>query len=198
MSISISAFLSTSCLGGGQGADAASTRPIYLGNGTIIAVGSSDMIMPVRDLVSSKAGLIRKRVAYPAALLRYFYRKLWGMRSLIQSLSLPNERYRGALLRGRSSPWTQGIRMRRRQRTSFFRQKTGCQLMPRFFGHRYRRTRKSFSTPFKGVIDLKTIEAYKRLYAISRPSDFPAEAGWRKPTQVFDLSCRKFCQRAIL
>ena len=36
--------------------------------------------------------LIRKRVAYPAALLRLVYNRLWGMRSLIQSITLPNER----------------------------------------------------------------------------------------------------------
>ena len=44
--------------------------------------------------------LIRKRVAYLAALLRQANNRLRGMRSLIQSISLPYERYLGALLRG--------------------------------------------------------------------------------------------------
>jgi tetratricopeptide (TPR) repeat protein len=47
-----------------------------------------------------QAFVIRKRVAYPAALLRLVYNRLQGMRSLIQSISLPYERYLGALLRG--------------------------------------------------------------------------------------------------
>jgi penicillin-binding protein 1C len=47
--------------------------------------------------------MIRKKGAYPVALLRHVYNILWGVRSLIQSISLPYERYlaalRGAFLR---------------------------------------------------------------------------------------------------
>jgi hypothetical protein len=44
--------------------------------------------------------MIRKRVAYLAAMLRLASNRLWGMRSLMQSITLPYERYLGALLYG--------------------------------------------------------------------------------------------------
>ena len=53
-------------------------------------------------VVSHARYVIRKRVAYPAVLLRYVCNNLGGYAIPHTINSLPNERYRGALLRGRS------------------------------------------------------------------------------------------------